>query len=160
MELAVNLRNGHLEFTSRPELVLGAARESGHNSICQNGLKVLLRERVGTVQKRVTAQGGWGRRPQGDAPRSEASALGARWLLPARPQPPRSCRPRRSGSGITPDPLRSRLSLSRLPAWPVLRSALLERPGIGSTLHASYATKSYISAAFREFANSGIDASC
>jgi hypothetical protein len=28
---------------------------------------------------------GWGRRPQGNAPRSEASALGARWLLPARP---------------------------------------------------------------------------
>jgi hypothetical protein len=31
---------------------------------------------LGTVQKRVTAQGGWGRRPAGDAPRSEASALG------------------------------------------------------------------------------------
>ena len=36
-----------------------------------------------------TPRDGWGRRPQGDAPRSEASALGARWLLPARPQPPR-----------------------------------------------------------------------
>ncbi len=35
-----------LEFTSRPELALGAARESGHNSICQNGLKVLLRATV------------------------------------------------------------------------------------------------------------------
>src|SRR5208337_5389192 len=34
-----------LEFTSRPELSLGAARESGHNSICQNGLKVLLPQR-------------------------------------------------------------------------------------------------------------------
>jgi len=34
------------EFTSRPELALGAARESGHNSICQNGLKVLLRATV------------------------------------------------------------------------------------------------------------------
>ena len=35
-------------------------------------------------------RGGWGRRPEGDAPRSEASALGARWLSPARPQPPSS----------------------------------------------------------------------
>jgi len=33
-------------------------------------------------------RGGWGRRPKGNAPRSEASALGARWLLPARSQPP------------------------------------------------------------------------
>jgi len=39
--------------------------------------------------------GGWGRCPQGDAPRSEACALGARWLPPARPQPPRSCHHRR-----------------------------------------------------------------
>ena len=35
-----------LEFTSRPELSLRAARESGHNSMCQNGLKVLLRVTV------------------------------------------------------------------------------------------------------------------
>ena len=35
-----------LEFTSRPELALGAARESGHNSIYQNCLKVLLRATV------------------------------------------------------------------------------------------------------------------
>ena len=33
-------------------------------------------------------RGGWGRRPKGNAPGSEASALGARWLLPARSQPP------------------------------------------------------------------------
>src|SRR5271157_6096697 len=33
-------------------------------------------------------RGGWGRRPKSNAPRSEASALGARWLLPARSQPP------------------------------------------------------------------------
>jgi hypothetical protein len=36
----------------------------------------------------VTATGGCGRSPEGDAPRSEAAALGARRLLPARPQPP------------------------------------------------------------------------
>ncbi|MGO8899511.1 MAG: hypothetical protein ACLQU5_14375, partial [Isosphaeraceae bacterium] len=42
----------------------------------------------GMVQKQVTPRGGWGRRPKGDAPRSEAFALGARWLSPARPQPP------------------------------------------------------------------------
>ena len=42
----------------------------------------------GMIQKQVAAPGGWGRRPQGDAPRPEASALGVRWLLPARPQPP------------------------------------------------------------------------
>jgi hypothetical protein len=35
-----------LEFRSRPELSLRAARESGHISICQNGLKVLLRATV------------------------------------------------------------------------------------------------------------------
>ena len=42
-----------------------------------------------------TTSGGWGRRPEGDAPRSEASALGARRLSPARPQPPISCHPQR-----------------------------------------------------------------
>jgi len=47
---------------------------------------------------RSQLRGGWGRRPQGDALRSEASALGARYLLPARPQPPCSCHPRRSWS--------------------------------------------------------------
>ena len=40
------------------------------------------------VQKRVTAQGWLGSTPEGQRPRSEASALGARWLLPARSQPP------------------------------------------------------------------------
>src|SRR5208337_1927028 len=41
----------------------------------------------GMVQEQVTRRGGWGRRPKGVAPRSETSALGARWLSPARPQP-------------------------------------------------------------------------
>jgi len=45
-------------------------------------------ENRGMVQKRVTAQGGRGRRPQDEAPRFEASAPGALLLLPARPQPP------------------------------------------------------------------------
>ena len=49
-------------------------------------------------QRRSQLRGVWGRRPKGDAPRSEAGALGARWLSPARPQPPCSCHPRRSGS--------------------------------------------------------------
>jgi len=49
-------------------------------------------------KRRSQLRGGWGRRPKGDAPRSAAGALGARSLLPARPQPPRSCHPRRSGS--------------------------------------------------------------
>ena len=49
-------------------------------------------------KRRSQLRGAWGRRPKGDAPRSEAGALGARWLSPARPQPPRSCHPRRSGS--------------------------------------------------------------
>ena len=44
-----------LEFTSRPELALGAARESGHNSICQNGLKVLLRATVGPQKRDSSA---------------------------------------------------------------------------------------------------------
>ena len=46
-----------LEFTSRPELSLRAARESGHNSICQNGLKVLLRVTVGTFSDAVDRRG-------------------------------------------------------------------------------------------------------
>ena len=43
------------------------------------------------------------------------------------------------------------LSLSRLPAWPVLRSPLLERPGMASALHAIHATKCYVFRLFREF---------
>ena len=37
--------------------------------------------------------GGWGRRPKGDAPRSEAGALGARPGVGTRPQPPTICHP-------------------------------------------------------------------
>ena len=44
-----------LEFTSRPELSLRAARESGHNSMCQNGLKVLLRATVRTKKRDSSA---------------------------------------------------------------------------------------------------------
>src|SRR5271166_2679558 len=36
------------------------------------------------------------------------------------------------------------LSLSRLPAWPGLRSPLRERSGLASALHAWYATKCYV----------------
>src|SRR5208337_4545635 len=39
-------------------------------------------------KSRLQLRGGWGRGPKGNAPRSEASALGTRWLLPARSQPP------------------------------------------------------------------------
>src|SRR5208337_3411233 len=42
-------------------------------------------------------------------------------------------------------------SLSRLPAWPVLRSPLLKRPGMGSAWHALHATKCYVFPAVREF---------
>ena len=45
-----NVRRGNLiayyKVASRTELALGAARESGHNSLCQNRLKVLLRATV------------------------------------------------------------------------------------------------------------------
>jgi hypothetical protein len=61
----------------------------------------------GMVQKQVTSPGGSGRCPEGDAPRSEACALGARWLLPARPQPPSSCHPRVSDFEPCPDRLRT-----------------------------------------------------
>ena len=44
-----------LEFTSRPELSLRAAHESGHNSMCQNGLKVLLRVTVRTKKRDSSA---------------------------------------------------------------------------------------------------------
>ncbi len=42
-------------------------------------------------------------------------------------------------------------SLSRLPAWPVLRSPLLKRPGMGSAWHALHATECYVFPALREF---------
>ena len=42
-------------------------------------------------KSRLYLRGGWGRRPEGDAPRSEASVLGARSPWRARPQPPSSC---------------------------------------------------------------------
>jgi hypothetical protein len=44
---------------------------------------------VGMVQKWVTALGGWGRRLTDDAPRLEASALGAIWLCQLDPRHPR-----------------------------------------------------------------------
>jgi len=62
----------------------------GSTGLFTTGLSPLgpQRSKFGMVQKRVTAQGGTRQRPQVEAPRSEASALGACWLLPARPQPP------------------------------------------------------------------------
>jgi len=45
----------------------------------------------GMVQDQVSVQCGWGRRPEDDAPRAGASALGASRPAPARPQPPSSC---------------------------------------------------------------------
>ena len=44
-----------LECTFRPELTLRIARESGHNSMCQNGLKVLLRATVRTKKRDSSA---------------------------------------------------------------------------------------------------------
>ena len=38
-----------------PKPSLGAARESGHNSMCQNGLKVLLRATVRTKKRDSSA---------------------------------------------------------------------------------------------------------
>ena len=72
-------------------------------------------ESSGMVQKRVTAQGGWSRRPKGDAPRSEASALGARWLLPARPQPPSRASRRRHREAQAGNP--NLLSIPDNSAW-------------------------------------------
>ncbi len=40
---------------------------------------------LGMVQKQVTAQGWLMSTPEGDAPGSDADALGARWLSPAGP---------------------------------------------------------------------------
>ena len=69
-------------------------------------------------------------------PRSDADALGTRWLSPARP--PAIPLVTREDPGVEPCLIACgpSLSLSRLPAWPVLRCPLLVRPGIGSTLHA------------------------
>ncbi len=49
----------------------------------------------GAAQASETTSGGWGPSPEGDAPSSEASALGACRLSPARPQPPNACQPQR-----------------------------------------------------------------
>ncbi len=83
-------------------------------------------------KRRSQLRGGWGRRPKGDAPRSEAGALGARSLWPARPRHP--ALRTREDPGVEPCliPCTSSLSRSRLPAWPVLRSPLRERPGLPS----------------------------
>src|SRR5271165_115793 len=56
----------------------------------------------------------------------------------------------REDPGVEPSliPCGSSLSLSRLPAWPVLRSPRLERPGIGSALHARYPTICYVFGVF------------
>jgi len=62
-------------------------------------------------KRRSQLWGGWGRRPKGETPRSEAGALGARWLLPARPQPPRRNRLRSMSSPCGPDLLGN-------PSWP------------------------------------------
>jgi len=107
--------------------------------------------RAAWFKRRSQLRGGWGRRPEGDAPRSEAGVLGARWRSPARPQPPRHpALVTHEDPGVEPCliPCGPSLTLSRLPAWSVLRCPLLERPGIGSALHASHATKCYVFPAF------------
>ena len=48
----------YIQFTSSTELSLRAARESGHNSMCQKGLRVLLRA---TVRDRPIGRLGEGR---------------------------------------------------------------------------------------------------
>jgi len=50
--------------------------------------RVLVERKPAWFKSGLQLRGGWGRHPKGNAPRSEASALGARWLLPARSQPP------------------------------------------------------------------------
>jgi hypothetical protein len=45
-------------------------------------------QKRGLVREQVTVPGGWGRRPKGDAPRSEAGALGARWRCQLDPSHP------------------------------------------------------------------------
>ena len=73
-------------------------------------------------------QGGWGRRPQGDAPSSEACALRARRLEPARPQPPTSCH-FRSAQGQSRLSLRERRHLASLRALLGLPRALADGNG-------------------------------
>jgi hypothetical protein len=70
------------------------ARRAGHASSRRSASgQRCCEQRTGPMRawfkRRSQLRGGWGRRPKGDAPRSAAGALGARWLSPARPQPPR-----------------------------------------------------------------------
>ena len=58
---------------------------------------------LGMVQKRVPAKrGGWGRRPKGNAPRSEAAALGGSLAAATRSQPPNSSSPARLAERVVP----------------------------------------------------------
>ena len=100
---------------------------------------------LGMVQKRVTGQGGWGRRPQGDAPRSAAARTRGS-LTSGQLDPSHPALVSRADPGVEPGPIpgTSSLSLSRLPAWPMLRSPLRERPVIDAVLQVSHATKCYI----------------
>ena len=70
---------------------------------------------LGMVQMRVTAAGGWGRRPEVDAADSEPCAGGSP-ALPARPQPPSVCHP----PSLAFEPCRSldQDQCPRLWAWP------------------------------------------
>src|SRR5271157_1445303 len=100
------------------------------------------------VQRRSQLRGGWGRRPRATPPDPRLARWGLASCFQLDPSHPALVT--REDPGVEPwlIPCGSSLSLSRLPAWPVLRSPLLERPGIGSVSHTSHATKCYVFPAF------------
>src|SRR5208283_3611562 len=92
---------------------------------------------TGMVQTQVIAQGCLGSTPEG---RRSPDPRPARWGLTGWCQldPSHPALVTREDPGVEPCliPCGPSLSLSRLPAWPVLRPPLLKRPGIASALHA------------------------
>src|SRR5208283_3883934 len=92
---------------------------------------------TGMVQTHVTAQGWLGSTPEGRRPQIRGRRAGGS-LAVASSTPATPALLTREHPGVEPCliPCGPSWSLRRLPAWPVLRSPLLERPGVGSALHA------------------------
>src|SRR5208337_3828869 len=108
------------------------------------------------VQTQVTAQGWLGSTPEGRRPQIRGWRAGGS-LAVASSTPATPLFFTRADPAVEPCliPGGPCWSLSRLPAWPVLRSPLLERPGMASALHAIHARKCYVFRLFREFGKIG-----
>src|SRR4029077_7171504 len=83
---AANLKRAKMRRT-KPTPMKMRSLYKANKALQLRRILVLIRDltgvkKMGIVQNQVTVWGGWGRRPEGDAPRSDASVPGARWLSP------------------------------------------------------------------------------